>query len=212
MLIGFGLCLLGLGFASLFVDRRAAHFFYDHIREPLFVFMDRTTHWAKGGYWLAAAVVGYVGSQVAMHFMGSRAWLHSVAKDSLSFLACLAAASLVLHIVKRVFARRRPRDEMEMGLYEFRVFDFDAIFSLDQPLNSFPSGHAMTIMCAAIVASCLWPALSAVWFVIALWLGLTRALLTAHFLSDVFIGAGIAMLSSREVILGFFPGFAPAWF
>jgi membrane-associated phospholipid phosphatase len=45
----------------------------------------------------------------------------------------------------------------------------------------------------------------------ALLLAGTRALLTAHFLSDVLIGAGIGLLSVRAVLILLFPGFGPGW-
>src|SRR5215471_7163892 len=178
MLIWTGLLFLVIGAACLTIDRQAAHLFYDHVNEPFFVFLDRTTHWAKGGHWLTAAIITYVGSQAAMHFLPGQSFIHVAAKASLAFVACLAAGSAVLHIVKRVFARRRPRDEMEMGLYGFKLFSFD-----DQ-YNSFPSGHALTITSVAAIAACVWPQLALLWFAIAIWLGLTRAFLTAHFLSD----------------------------
>ena len=54
----------------------------------------------------------------------------------------------------------------------------------------------------------LWP----VWFGVAAILAVTRALLTAHFLSDVLIGAGIGLIAAREVLLLGFPGSAPNWF
>jgi membrane-associated phospholipid phosphatase len=95
---------------------------------------------------------------------------------------------------------------MEMRLYGFVPFAFDTSY------NSFPSGHALTITCVAVVMCCVWPLLWPLWFAIALILGLTRALLTAHFLSDVFIGAGIGMIAAREIILHFFPALPPHWF
>jgi hypothetical protein len=39
-----------------------------------------------------------------------------------------------------------------------------------------------------------------------------RALLTAHFLSDVLIGGGIGLIVAREVMVLGFTGFAPGWF
>jgi membrane-associated phospholipid phosphatase len=51
-----------------------------------------------------------------------------------------------------------------------------------------------------------------VWFGVAALLAVTRALLTAHFLSDVLIGAGIGLIAAREVLQLGFPGFSPAWF
>jgi membrane-associated phospholipid phosphatase len=207
MLLWAGLLFLAAGAACLAVDRQAAHLFYDHVNEPFFVFLDRTTHWAKGGLWLTAAVVAYLASQAAMHFVPRYAPLHIASKASFAFIVCLAAGSAVLHVVKRVLARRRPRDEMEMGLYGFIPFSFDSQY------NSFPSGHALTIMCVAAVAACFSPPqLALVWFALALWLGLTRALLTAHFLSDVFVGAGIALIAARETLLNLFPSLTPSWF
>jgi hypothetical protein len=41
---------------------------------------------------------------------------------------------------------------------------------------------------------------------------LTRAFLTAHFLSDVLVGAGIGLIVARETLSYFFPHLAPSWF
>ena len=206
MLLWAGTILIISGMGCLTIDRQAAHLFYDHINEPFFRFLDRTTHWAKGAHWLAAAIVAYASAQFAMHFRREDIILHVISKASLAFIASLAAGSAVLHIVKRVFARRRPRDEMEMGLYGFKLFSFD-----DQ-YNSFPSGHALTITSVATIAACIWPQLTVLWFAIALWLGLTRALLTAHFLSDVLVGMGIALIATRETLVYFFSSLIPSWF
>ena len=43
-------------------------------------------------------------------------------------------------------------------------------------------------------------------------LALTRAMLTAHFFSDVLVGAGIGLLVARETFLLGFPQLAPGWF
>ena len=205
MFLWAGLFLCVAGAAAILIDRPAAHVLYDHVNERFFVFLDRTTHWAKGGHWLTASIVAYAGSQFAMHFWPNSPTLHLASKASFAFIACLAAGSAVLHVVKRVLARRRPRDDMEMGLYGFIPFSFDAQY------NSFPSGHALTIMTVAIIATCVAPHFAILWFVLAMWLGLTRFLLTAHFLSDVLVGQGIALLASREVLLNFIPSLAPAW-
>ncbi len=206
MLLWAGVILVVAGVGCIAIDRGAAHLCYDHINEPFFRFLDRTTHWAKGAHWLAAAIAAYVSAQFALHFRPGDAVLHEMAKTSLAFIASLAVGSAVLHLVKRIFARRRPRDEMEMGLYGFKLFSFD-----DQ-YNSFPSGHALTITSVAAIAACVWPQLAIAWFGVALWLGLTRALLTAHFLSDVLVGMGIGLLATREMLIYFFAPLAPGWF
>jgi membrane-associated phospholipid phosphatase len=93
-----------------------------------------------------------------------------------------------------------------MNLYEFMPLSFDLQH------NSFPSGHALTIFCVAVIASAAMPSFWPLWFLIAAGLGFTRALLTAHFLSDVFIGAGIGTVAGREAIVYLFPKLAPVWF
>jgi membrane-associated phospholipid phosphatase len=206
MLLWAGIAFVLVGIASIAIDRQAAHLLYDHVNEPFFRFLDATTHWAKAGHWLIAAVIAYAASQTAMRFWPGNADLHLASKAALAFIASLAAGSVVLHGIKLVLGRRRPRDDMEMGLYGFLPFSFDLQY------NSFPSGHALTIMCVAAIACCIWPHLALLWFAIALWLAVTRALLTAHFLSDVFVGAGIGLIAAREVVLNFFPTLAPSWF
>jgi len=42
--IGFALILLGL--AALLIDRRAAHFIYDHVNARAHKFLDSITHYA----------------------------------------------------------------------------------------------------------------------------------------------------------------------
>jgi membrane-associated phospholipid phosphatase len=143
MLLWAGSIFLIMGAACLVIDRASAHFFYEHVIDGFFRFADRTTHLAKGSHWLTAAIVVYLAAETGMHFRSGNPGLHIAAKTSLAFLACLTAGSAVLHIVKRILARRRPRDELEMGLYGFIPF------SLDAQYNSFPSGHALTITCVA---------------------------------------------------------------
>jgi membrane-associated phospholipid phosphatase len=206
MLLWAGLVLIVIGAACFAVDRRAAHYLYDHESAPFERFLENTTHWAKASHWLIAAVIALAAAQGVLALWGERADARAASDYALAFIVCLGAGSAILHGMKLVVGRRRPRDDMEMGKYEFVWFKF----RLDY--NSFPSGHALTITCVAVIASCVWPHLALLWFAVALWLGLTRALLTAHFLSDVFIGAGIGLLAARLTLLYLFAGLAPPWF
>ena len=69
----------------------------------------------------------------------------------MAFIASLVVGSAVLHAIKLVMGRRRPRDDMEMGLYGFMPLAFNPDY------NSFPSGHALTICCVAVIFTCVWP-------------------------------------------------------
>jgi membrane-associated phospholipid phosphatase len=206
MLLRFGIALLVLGLMSFAVDRRAAHFFYETIHRRWDLRIRSTTDWAKGAYWLAGSALLYALAESAIAISGESPWLLSVSRAALAFLASLAAASAILHSIKIALGRRRPRDEFDFGFYGFQPFHFAMQY------DSFPSGHAMTICCVAVILSGTIPVLAPLWFVGALYLALTRAVLNAHFLSDVFIGAGIGVVTSREVVVQLFPLLAPAWF
>jgi membrane-associated phospholipid phosphatase len=206
MLIDAGLILIVLGLGALFIDRALAHFIYDHVNARAHKFLDSITHYAKAGHWLAAAILALAGAGLARHFGAKGRDLPLLINYSLAFIASLTVGSAILHVIKLVLGRRRPRDDMEMGLYGFMPL----AFNLDY--NSFPSGHSLTICCVAVIFTCVWPMLWPVWFAIAFILSVTRALLTAHFLSDVLIGSGIGLIAAREVLMLGFPGFAPGWF
>ncbi|MEJ0026169.1 MAG: phosphatase PAP2 family protein [Rhizomicrobium sp.] len=206
MLLWAGVFLIVLGFGCLPFDRRAAHILYDQESARFERFLEATTHWAKAAHWLVAALVALAAAQAGLALWGENESLREASNDAWAFIVCLGAGSAILHSMKLVVGRRRPRDDMEMGKYEFVWFEF----RLDY--NSFPSGHALTITTVATIASCAFPHLAVLWFAIALWLGVTRALLTAHFFSDVFIGAGIGLLASRETLLYVFPQLPPPWF
>ena len=206
MLLWAGFLSIFVGVLALAIDRRLAHFIYDHVSAKVHKALDSITHYAKAGHWLAAAILALIVAAVMRHYEVLADEATMLVNYSLAFIASLTLGSAVLHVIKLVLGRRRPRDDMEMGLYGFVWFKF----KLDY--NSFPSGHALTITCVAVIASCVWPHLAILWFAIALWLGVTRALLTAHFLSDVFIGAGIGMLAARETLLYVFPYLVPPWF
>src|SRR6201996_4967567 len=201
-----GLVLIVLGLLALLIDRAAAHFIYDHVNARTHKFLDGITHYAKAGHWLVVAILALVGAALARHFGINDPDIGLLITYSLAFIASLTLGSAILHAIKLVLGRRRPRDDMEMGLYGF----VPLAFNLDY--NSFPSGHALTICCVAVIFTCVWPFLWPVWFAIAAILAVTRALLTAHFVSDVLIGAGIGLIAAREVLMLGFPGSAPSWF
>ena len=206
MLLWAGFILIIVGIVALPLDRVIAHFLYDHVSPAAHKRLDSITHAAKAGHWLAAAILALAVAAVARRLGMAAAPIAQLINYSLAFIASLTVGSAVLHAIKLVLGRRRPRDDMEMGLYGFVPFAFNTDF------NSFPSGHALTIFCVAVIFTCVWPLLWVLWFAIAALLAGVRALLTAHFLSDVLIGGGIGLITAREVLLLGFPGFSPGWF
>ena len=206
MLLWAGLILIAMGIACVAIDRPAVHFFYDHVGARFHGLLNATTHFAKAAHWLAAAVVVYAVCWAWLRWGEANAAVRLAFQCALAFIISLGAGSALLHVTKLILGRRRPRDELEMNLYGFVLFGFDL------KLNSFPSGHALTIACVSVIAAAVWPQWAILWFALALWFGLTRALLTAHFLSDVLVGAGVGLISTREVLINLFPNLTPGWF
>jgi membrane-associated phospholipid phosphatase len=206
MLLWSGFALLLGGLLSFAIDRRASHLFHDMVNRQAEKAIYRTTDWAKGAHWLAIAIATYAMTRAIEWGWGGGELLQTTATSALAFLVSLAAGSLILHTMKTVLGRRRPRDELELGLYGFEPL------GLNLRYDSFPSGHALTIWCVAVILSGTIPQLSFIWFAIALYLALTRALLNAHFLSDVFVGSAIGLLTTREVVVHLFPNLMQPWF
>jgi membrane-associated phospholipid phosphatase len=206
MLLWAGFALLIAGMAAFAIDRRAAQYFHAKVDWRFERILHRTTDWAKGALWLTIASLAFVASRVIAWCWGPSPITVLLGETSLAFLASLAVASVILHAIKILLGRRRPRDELELDLYGFRPFTFDLAS------DSFPSGHALTIFCVAVVLSAAAPMLTPLWFIAAALLALTRALLNSHFVSDVLVGAAIGLIATREVLLDFFPVFARGWF
>jgi membrane-associated phospholipid phosphatase len=206
MLLALAVIFFVLGFSCLRIDRRAAQYCREQLSRPLWQFALRITDWAKGLPWIIAALVFYIVVQTIMAWSGETKVLRQVSDYSLALLASFVAASILLHSIKIFLGRRRPRDDFEHGLYGFRYFTWELQY------DSFPSGHSMTIFCVAVVLSAITPILTPLWLALATGLALTRAMLTAHFFSDVLIGAGIGLFVARETFLLAFPQLAPAWF
>ncbi|HEX4078535.1 MAG TPA: phosphatase PAP2 family protein [Rhizomicrobium sp.] len=206
MLLWTGIALILCGVGCFAIDRRATHLFHAAVARPFERVLHASTDWAKGALWLTVSVAALVIAFLLQRLFGHSRSIDTLAQVSLAFLVSLAAASLILHTIKTLLGRRRPRDELELDLYGFRPFTFDL------RSDSFPSGHALTIFCVAVVVSAVTPGLALLWFAVAAYLALTRALLNSHFVSDVLVGAGIALVTTREVLVNFFPALARPWF
>jgi membrane-associated phospholipid phosphatase len=205
MMLWLALAFLIAGLACLSIDRRMAHYFRERLATPLFQFALRVTDWAKGGPWIGVAALLYLAAQAWMAIAEETPIIRAISDYALALLASFVVGSIVLHVIKIFLGRRRPRDEFEHGLYGFRYFTWQLQY------DSFPSGHSMTIFCVAVVLSAAFPLLTPLWLVLAFGLSLTRAMLTAHFLADVMVGAAIGIIATRETLLFAFADLTPGW-
>jgi len=113
-------------------------------------------------------------------------------KRILFILISLSASGLISRLIKWLLGRYRP-NMLEEGLFGF------SFFGVGYDLTSLPSGHTVTAFSLAFAVSILFPRASIMAFIIAISIGMTRIILTSHYLSDVIAGAGIGILSTMLV-------------
>ena len=125
MLLWAGFLSIFVGVLALAIDRRLAHFIYDHVSAKTHKALDSITHYAKAGHWLAAAILALIVAAIFRHFRLLGREAEMMITYSIAFIASLIVGSAVLHVIKLVLGRRRPRDDMEMGLYGFMPLAFN---------------------------------------------------------------------------------------
>jgi len=110
-------------------------------------------------------------------------------KRIIFILVSLSISGLLNLLIKWLAGRYRP-NMLEKGFFGFNYF------GVGYDLNSFPSGHTVTAFSLAAAVSILFPRTGIFAFIIAISIGMTRIILTSHYLSDVIAGAGIGILSA----------------
>lgn len=162
--------------------------FNENGAENIFFNTHATRHWdaffnyytSVGEGWVLTAVV------IALFFYRVR-W-------ALAAMVSLAASSLVVQVIKHVYANEfpRPRKFFE-GTFTFRDIE-----GLNPHFwSSFPSGH--TAAAFAVFSLLTFVQVKKSWgytfFVLALLVGISRIYLAQHFLLDVLMGSVIGVLS-----------------
>ena len=105
----------------------------------------------------------------------------------------ISVSGLINMLIKWLTGRHRP-----MNMFNSGLFGFD-YFRVIHESTSFPSGHTVTAFTLAAAISILFPSLRIPAFAAAVAIGMSRILITAHYLSDVLAGAGIGILCTLVV-------------
>jgi membrane-associated phospholipid phosphatase len=111
----------------------------------------------------------------------------------LFMFSSLSVCGLILLLIKWIAGRHRPIDLFNNGFFGFDYF------GVGYELTSFPSGHAQTAFTLATVITVLFPRWGIPAFIAASLIGISRIVLTSHYLSDVFAGAGVGILFTLAV-------------
>lgn len=126
-------------------------------------------------------------------------------------LACAATGGLLAHAAKALVVRARPtvfgHDVRGEGLVEFPGSVWNSFSSyaelaaqdtnwFDYMYHSMPSGHTATAVGLAMGLTTLYPRGRWVFYSIAVLAGLQRIVTSAHYLSDVLMGAAIGIFGA----------------
>ncbi|PKN70605.1 MAG: phosphatase PAP2 family protein [Deltaproteobacteria bacterium HGW-Deltaproteobacteria-12] len=131
-----------------------------------------------------------VPSFVVVHFiLKHKIWSMRV----LFLFVALSASGLINMLIKWIAGRHRPINMFNNGEFGFEYF------RLIYESTSFPSGHTVTSFALAAAISILFPRWSIPAYAAAAAIGMSRIMITSHYLSDVFAGAGIGIICALGV-------------
>ena len=111
----------------------------------------------------------------------------------LFFFISISTSGLINLLIKWLAGRHRP-----IGMFNNGLFGFE-YFRVIHESTSFPSGHTVTAFSLATAVSILFPRWSIPAFAVAVAIGVSRILITSHYLSDVLAGAGMGIFCTLVV-------------
>jgi membrane-associated phospholipid phosphatase len=134
----------------------------------------------------------------AAYFIIFRKSRQKSAQKSLFIFLTVAVSGILVDIIKVIAGRFRPVLYFNRGLFGF---DF---FHIDSDYLSFPSGHAATSMSIMVALGKLFPEFRYFFYATGIVIASSRAIITAHYLSDVLVGALIGIMTSVLLYQRFF--------
>lgn len=184
--------------AVLWIDRPLALFFHQNAEwRPVAHLVQRLGFGTPYivGFSLAFIVLRWGGALPRLRPWADR--MRAAAMLPAFMLASVAASGLAVDLLKVVFGRTRPKLLFADGMYDFGWLGPAADYW------SFPSGHAATAAALMTALWCLWPRHVLSYIALAALVAASRVVTGAHYLSDVVVGAFIAVLITRAVAAGF---------
>lgn len=157
-----------------------------------------------GVWWIPSAAAIFIFA----HFL-RRPPMRRLAGAAWFMLLCVLLSGLAVNLFKVILARHRPTGLFRDGSFGFTFFEYG------YAVNSFPSGHASTIASAALALWWALPRYRWAWVLMAVVVGVCRALQTAHYASDIVAGMTVAWITAMLLRrwfdrMGWPIGFSPA--
>jgi len=159
-----------------YVDIPVAKFFHSLHRDSFYALCNFLTHLGESQWYLIPSLL--------LFFVYRRSDA-LIARASLFIFASVAASGILVNLVKMIFGRMRPKLFFNEGLYGFDWFHVGYAYA------SFPSGHATTLIGAWFAFALISPKYRIPFLVTGVLLALTRAVLSAHYISDILAGGAL---------------------
>ncbi len=172
----------------LVVDRPVALFFHGQSETLRDVFRFITRFGVSTGYLIGAAIA-FAALRIAAllpRLIACADRLRAYSHVPLFFFSAIAVPGLAVDLVKTVFGRARPKLLFSDGSYSFTWWGTQSDYW------SFPSGHTANAVAIALALGMIWPRFGALYAIFAVLIAASRVVITAHYLSDVVMGAFLA--------------------
>jgi len=185
------LSLIGIAICIAYVDRPVALYFHGASPQVVEVFRFITRFGISTYYLIGTAVLALILWLVGR--FGEARWaarLGAAAAAALFLFLSIAVSGLITDLLKFVFGRARPK-----LLFANETFGFDW-WGTKADFWSFPSGHATTAVAIAAALYCLWPRYLPLYIGFAVLVSVSRAVVGAHYVSDVIAATFIAIAAT----------------
>ena len=191
--------MAGIGISIALVDRPLALYFHAHDADLRAVFDLTGRLGLTYGYLIVLGL-----AFATLHWGGALSRLRPFALSMQAFSAIpaflflsIAASGIIVDLLKLIFGRPRPKLLFSAGIYDFTWLGLRADHW------SFPSGHSATITALMTALWLVWPQHLLFYGLVATIVALSRVVVGAHYLSDTFAGALIAVLTTWGMALIF---------
>jgi lipid A 4'-phosphatase len=181
------LTLVGIAISIAFVDRPVAVYFHQASPPVADAFRAVTRLGVSTYYLIATAALAlsfWLAGRLSQGRVATR--LARAAVVPLFLFLSIAVSGLITDLLKVVFGRARPK-----LLFTNETFGFDW-WGTRADFWSFPSGHATTVVAIAAALYYLWPRYLPLYVSFAVLVSLSRAVIGAHYVSDVIAATFIA--------------------
>jgi len=185
----------------VYVDKPLAFFIDDIISRPAHQLWRDITKVGDSVYYIPTAILLLIAGRTMMLWTAPKPiaeWYANLARLGLYALTSFALAGLVVHIIKRLLGRVRPKHLLSDNEYGLTFLNSEWTY------NSFPSGHSQTIFVLATILTFFAPRYWWAFMSVAVVIALSRVIINAHFLSDIIFGSFIGLVVALFVKLTWF--------